>query len=269
MADIASITDQVQDIHNTLVNSYRSNSEEMNLSLLKKMRLCHSKALSKFYKDLQNYDDSAPESEKLVPSIDASFLDVIHSYIRKCDNLIRANESRIDMPMDSKVKVVIRKNASGLEELSMRGMETEFINNTNVDATTKMIEDMLVHTPLYGGDIQTSEYVDNMTSSEARRYLTDSPDDIVLINYWANWCGPSNRFKPEWDRFVLEAKSKFPNLATHNVNVGEDKERLKNAKDVGVVSYPSLVLIVKGRKVVKPAGSLNAETIEQFIKDHQ
>ncbi len=101
------------------------------------------------------------------------------------------------------------------------------------------------------------------TINKLEKYDKTKP---TIINYWADWCGPSNRFLPNWKEFVAKAKANFPELQVLDLNVGKDKKKNELAMNVGVEGYPTIVVFYKGKKHPKVAGKMTAEDVNTFVK---
>lgn len=68
--------------------------------------------------------------------------------------------------------------------------------------------------------------------------------DIVIVDFWATWCGPCKMFSPIIDEIADES---HPGLKVGKVNVDEQPDL---AGQYRVMSIPTL-LVFKGGKVVK------------------
>jgi len=86
----------------------------------------------------------------------------------------------------------------------------------------------------------------------------------TLINYWADWCGASNRFNPTWKTFKSNVETKYPHLQITELNVGNDQKLIKLASRVGVKGYPTLVLFYNN-KIHSQAGNMSIDQIHLFI----
>lgn len=96
---------------------------------------------------------------------------------------------------------------------------------------------------------------------------TDNLNKPIIINFWADWCPASNRFKPMWDNFKSSANQKFPELQVKDVNVKKDNELAKYASNVGVEGYPTVVLLNKN-KIHQLVGNRSVKDIENFVNKH-
>jgi len=86
----------------------------------------------------------------------------------------------------------------------------------------------------------------------------------VLVDFWAEWCGPCHRVTPEVEALALELGDA---LKVTKLNVDDAPE---TAQKYGVSSIPSLLLFVGGEEKIrvvgaKPRAAIKAE-IEPFLK---
>lgn len=78
----------------------------------------------------------------------------------------------------------------------------------------------------------------------------------VLVDFYANWCGPCKMIAPELER--VES-----NVKVIKVNV-DDFEEL--ARKHGVMSIPTLILFNNGKEQKRNIGFIDKDRIEEFIK---
>ena len=83
-------------------------------------------------------------------------------------------------------------------------------------------------------------------------------DKPVLIDFYAEWCGPCRMVAP----IVSKIADEHPEYVIGKVNVDEEGEL---AKAFGVMSIPTLVVLKNGQLVNKAIGSKNEAQILQLL----
>lgn len=81
----------------------------------------------------------------------------------------------------------------------------------------------------------------------------------VLVDFYADWCGPCQVLSPIVDAF---AKS---NLDTKVVRINIDNAE-KLAIEYGVMSIPTLVVIKDGKEVKRSVGLISQSEVEKLVK---
>ena len=86
-----------------------------------------------------------------------------------------------------------------------------------------------------------------------------SENNMVLVDFWAPWCGPCRSFAP-----VYEAASiKFPDAIFAKVNTEEQQEL---AAYFQIRSIPTLMIFRENILIFSQPGSLPAAALEQIIQ---
>ena len=87
---------------------------------------------------------------------------------------------------------------------------------------------------------------------------TIDKNDIVLVDFWASWCGPCQSFGP-----VFETASETnPDMVFAKVNTEEEREL---AAHFQVRSIPMLAIFKEQILVFSQPGALPASALEQLI----
>ncbi len=84
-------------------------------------------------------------------------------------------------------------------------------------------------------------------------------EGIVLIDFWAGWCGPCRRFAPVFEK-VSEAN---PDVVFAKVDTEAEPEL---AQMYGVRSIPTLVAYRDGVPVHSQAGALPQPVLEDLLR---
>ncbi|MCZ7532233.1 MAG: thioredoxin [Acidimicrobiia bacterium] len=83
-------------------------------------------------------------------------------------------------------------------------------------------------------------------------------NDIVLIDFWAEWCGPCRSFGPTYEK----VSEKHPNITFAKVDT-EDQQEI--AQSFGIRSIPTLVAFRENIGVFSQPGALPEEALESLI----
>lgn len=84
-------------------------------------------------------------------------------------------------------------------------------------------------------------------------------NDIVLVDFWADWCGPCKQFAPVFDA----ASEKHEDIVFAKVDT-EDQQQL--AAMAGITSIPTLMAFRGGVLVFSQAGALPAPALDQLLE---
>jgi len=74
-----------------------------------------------------------------------------------------------------------------------------------------------------------------------------STNDLVLVDFWADWCGPCKKLSP-----ILDEISNQTGLLVGKLNVDENPDKVK---EYSVHSIPTMVLFKSGQPVKTIAGA--------------
>ncbi|MCQ2417458.1 MAG: thioredoxin [Oscillospiraceae bacterium] len=84
-------------------------------------------------------------------------------------------------------------------------------------------------------------------------------DGIVLVDFWASWCGPCRMLAP----VLTEIADANQNIVVGKVNVDEEPEL---AQAFRIQSIPTLILFKNGKPWKQAVGFMRKEKIEEMWK---
>jgi len=84
-------------------------------------------------------------------------------------------------------------------------------------------------------------------------------DKAVLVDFWAEWCGPCHAVAPVLDRIVEERPD---DLKLVKVNIDEEQEL---AQRYGVMSIPTMILFKDGQPSAAVIGAQPKTAIERAL----
>ena len=91
---------------------------------------------------------------------------------------------------------------------------------------------------------------------------TVSADGIVLVDFWATWCGPCRQFGPVFE----EASEKYPDIVFGKIDT-DDQQQLAMAAQI--TSIPTLMVFRDGIVVFRQSGALPLSALEDLISQVQ
>jgi thioredoxin 1 len=97
----------------------------------------------------------------------------------------------------------------------------------------------------------------NIDANDFESTITDN--DIVLVDFWADWCGPCKRFAPVYEKASEEnGDIVFAKLDT-DANQGL-------SQGLGIEGIPTLMAFREGVLVFNQAGALPPPALKQVIQ---
>lgn len=96
----------------------------------------------------------------------------------------------------------------------------------------------------------------NLGMADFEQTVTDN--DIVLVDFWAGWCGPCMQFAPVYEA----ASEKYPDLVFGKVDTEAERELAAAAR---IMSIPTLMVFREGILVFSQPGALPASALDELI----
>ena len=106
--------------------------------------------------------------------------------------------------------------------------------------------------------------------SEHIQYVSDATFDAevlqsplpVLVDYWAEWCGPCRMIAPILDEIAKEYAGR---LSVAKLNVDENQQ---TPQKYGIRGIPTLMLFKNGNIEATKVGALSKSQLAAFIDSH-
>lgn len=100
----------------------------------------------------------------------------------------------------------------------------------------------------------------NLDDSNFSQTINKFP--LLLVDFWAPWCGPCRMMSPLIDQIGKEYVGK---LVVGKVNVDENPTVSRQS---GISSIPTLILFMRGQAVNKIIGSVSKNKIDEMVRLH-
>ena len=84
-------------------------------------------------------------------------------------------------------------------------------------------------------------------------------NDIVLVDFWASWCGPCRQFAPTFQA----SSEKHPDVVYAKVDTDAEQQLAAAAQ---IRSIPTLMAFKKGQLVFNQAGALPPAALEDLVQ---
>jgi len=105
------------------------------------------------------------------------------------------------------------------------------------------------------------QYTKPVTDSSFENDVLKS-DKPVLVDFWAEWCGPCKAIGPKLEEIGQEMGAQ---LVIAKVDVDNNQE---TAAKFGIRSIPTMILFKSGKPVGQIMGNQPKENIVSFISQH-
>lgn len=87
-------------------------------------------------------------------------------------------------------------------------------------------------------------------------------NDIVFLDFWAEWCGPCRSFAPTYE----SAAEKNPNIVFGKIDTEQEQQL---AAHFNITSIPTLMIFREGIGVFSQPGALPPQALNELIEQVQ
>lgn len=142
------------------------------------------------------------------------------------------------------------------QELSVDNTVTDYIENESVSVSQNTVNSNQEENTLEEENM--SENVLEVTSESFQKEVLEC-DKPVLIDFYADWCGPCKRLSP----IVEEIAGEEENVKFVKINI-DDNEDI--AIEYQIMSIPTLVVVKNGKETDRVVGLVDKSRVQELIK---
>ena len=101
----------------------------------------------------------------------------------------------------------------------------------------------------------------NMNSAQLDRAISKT-DELLVVDFWASWCGPCKQFAPTFSHTssALKGKARFIKIETESEQMAANKHNIR--------SIPTLAIFQNGQEIDRVSGALSAPDFQNWVSQH-
>jgi len=104
-------------------------------------------------------------------------------------------------------------------------------------------------------------HIENISDAQFDSIVLKSTQPI-LVDFWAEWCGPCRALAPKLEEISKEMQGKIKIV---KINVDENRE---HAMKFGVRGIPTMIIFKNGTEMEQISGNVPKETIVAALTKH-
>ena len=115
------------------------------------------------------------------------------------------------------------------------------------------------HSPTPSTEIPVSDLITHVSDEAFEQHVLKS-DTPVLLDFWAEWCGPCKAIAPVLDELAKQYEGK---LKVVKINIDQNQ---KTPRDYGVRGIPTLMVFKGGKVEATQIGAVGKGQLTQMIE---
>jgi len=103
-------------------------------------------------------------------------------------------------------------------------------------------------------------FITELNDSNFNTFISDN--ELVLVDIWAQWCGPCKMISPIVDQLSIDFQGQ---LSVGKIDADYNRDIVS---ELGVRNIPTIILYKNGEVVDRSVGSTTKEKLTEMINQH-